>query len=115
MNEDREYSTTISMRFPISNLKEIDARCLNSHIRIPGVDKHYKDRTEAIITLSGIGLFIDQNKAKMSDPKFVDELNQMITNEKYLEWLDNLSPMQKSALRDLITISLEGTQRKLAK
>lgn len=110
---EHNYRTTISLRMKVNTIAELDAMCHNSKMRLPNVEKIFKDRTECIETLIGTGLFIQRNKATMSDPKFVEQLNDMIKNEKYLEWLYNLSDVQKVALRDLINQSLEGKQVKI--
>lgn len=110
---EHDYKSTISLRMKVNTIAELDAMCKNSKIRLPNVEKIFKDRTECIETLIGTGLFIQRNKAIMSDPKFVNSLNDMIKNEKYMEWLYQLSDVQKQALKELINQSLEGKQVKI--
>jgi len=102
MAEEHSYNTSISMRVNIGFLKEIDSMCRNSSHRIEGVEKIFSDRTDAIKSLTSIGLFIEKNKQAMADPKFTEELNQMIKDEKYMDWIKTLSPTQLNGLAQLI-------------
>lgn len=112
--DDDSFTSTISVRMPISMIKELDAVSKNSKFILPGVVKKFADRSEAIKSFISIGSFIDKNSGQIKDPKFVEELNQMIQNEKYMDWMDQLSEVQLKGLKDLINIKLEGKQTLLA-
>lgn len=111
--EDEHYTTGITVRLPISLVKELDAVSKNSKFTLPDVTKKYADRSEAIKTYITIGAFVDRNSKQIRDPAFVDQLNQMILDEKYMEWMDGLSEMQLNGFKGLIELKLKNMQTRL--
>lgn len=112
---EEQYTSTISVRMPISMIKELDAVSKNCKFVLPNISKKFADRSEAIKSYISIGSFIDKNSAQIKDPQFVEDLNKMIQNEKYMDWMDGLSDVQLHGLKDLITLKLEGKQTLLTR
>lgn len=112
-NPDELFTVSVSVRFPLTFIKELDAMCKNRPFKLPEVDKVYPDRSEAIKSLCGIGMFVERNKGTIKDPQFVETLNQRIKDESIYDWLEGLSETQKIGLRDLVNMSLERKQTKI--
>lgn len=102
----KDYTVPATVKLPLTMIQEVDSLCT-------GENKIFSDRSDAIRSLLSIALFIEKNKTEIKDPKFVEDMNQLIKQEKYMDWINTLSPSQCQGLTQLIKIREENYQKKL--
>lgn len=69
--------------------------------------------SEAIIKLVGVGIILVRQEGKIESQELVEKLNGLISDEKIMDWLRNLSSSQRIGLKQMIDMIDEAQQTRL--
>ena len=93
----KERKIVKSIRFTLNLLDELEWLCSIDNPR-----RKFANLSEACNKLSSIAMFLINQDGKIETGEFIDQMNGVIKEEKMMEWLQNLSEMQRVGLKQMI-------------
>jgi len=104
----KERKIVKSIRFTLHLLDELEWL-----IDEKNPNRQWVSLTEAVDKLVSIGLFVVRKGGKVDSTELIKQMNGLIKEEKIMEWLQNLSPSQRTGLKQMIEIEEERKQTRL--